>query len=211
MIIPSIGPRLEFGGEGGGGPQELEGRWFGTYSDLICRVGTRSECVAFLGESGLPFDSLIRLLNYLLRWVLPFKTPLREFVEMDNKDGARLLAALKAQGIKSNLDLLEAGRAPGGRASLARVAGLEEPVLLALVHRADLSRLAYVRGRTVMHLCGGGYDTLEKLSRADLAELEWAMDAYYRTLGKSSADFNAVIPLAYLRGGARVIPRVIEG
>ena len=78
--------------------------------------------------------------------------------------------------------------------------------VIALVHKADISRLAYVRGKTVRHLCGGGYDTLERLANADLAEMEMKMDAYYRTLGKSLADYKAVIPLAWMVGGARNTP-----
>jgi hypothetical protein len=189
--------------------KDMETRWAGSHSDLLCRVGTRSECVAFLEKTGLPFDGLLRLLNYLLRWVLPFKTPLREFVDLEGEAGARLLTALAAQGIKSNLDLLEAGRTVAGRAQVSSGAGVPQAELLALVHRADISRLAYVRGKTVAHLCGGGFDTLEKLARADLPEVERRMAAYYLKLGKTAADFRSVIPLAYMIGGARTIPRVV--
>ncbi len=68
-----------------------------------------------------------------------------------------------------------------------------------------------MRGKTVLHLCGGGFDTLDKIANADVGEMEKAMDAYYRTLGKSLADFKAVIPLAWMVGGARVLPGVVEG
>jgi hypothetical protein len=56
------------------------------------------------------------------------------------------------------------------------------------VHKVDISRLAYVRGKTVKHLCGGGYDNLEKIANADAVEMEERMGAYYRTLGKTLAD-----------------------
>jgi len=36
--------------------------------------------------------------------------------------------------------------------------------VITLVHKVDISRLAYVRGKTVKHLCGGGYDSLEKIA-----------------------------------------------
>jgi hypothetical protein len=61
----------------------------------------------------------------------------------------------------------------------------------------------------VKHLCGGGYDTLDRIANADAAEMEEAMDAYYRTLGKTSADFKAVIPLAWIIGGANTVPQVV--
>jgi len=189
--------------------KHLESRWDGTYSNLICRVGTRSECVAFVEETELPFDGLLRVLNYLLRWVLPFRAPIREFIDVDVRAGVGLLQALKQQGIKSNLDLLEVGRTEAGRARLASSLHASPAEILALVHRADISRLAYVRGKTVRHLCGGGYDTLEEIAHADAAEMEAEMDAYYRTLGKTAADFKAVIPLAWMIGGARTVPRVV--
>ena len=189
--------------------RELEARRIGTYTDLVRSVATRAECVAFLQETNFAFDPLIQTLNYLLRWVLPFKTPIREFIDVEVQTGIELLQALKQQGVKSNLDLLEAGRTEAGRLQLARSSGIRGADVLTLVHRADISRLAYVRGKTVRHLCGGGYDTLDKIANADPAEIETRMDTYYRTLGKTAADFKAVIPLTYMIGGAKIIPRVM--
>ena len=78
------------------------------------------------------------------------------------------------------------------------------------MHRADLSRLAYVRGRTVQHVCGGGFDTLDKLAATDLEKMEKKMAAYYATLGKTPRDFSAAVPLKWMIGGARTVPRVVE-
>lgn len=191
--------------------RDLQGRWAGTYSELVHAVATRPACVAFLEETGFGFDPLVQILNYLLRWVLPFKTPLREFVDLDSEGTSGYPAVLKKQGIRSNLDLLEVGRTEGGRVGLVGTTGIPAAWILALVHRVDISRLAYVRGKTVKHLCGGGYDTLDKIANANAAEMEAAMEAYYRTLGKTLADFKAVIPLAWMIGGARILPRVVEG
>jgi hypothetical protein len=189
--------------------RDLEARRIGTYSDLVRCVATRAECVAFLQETDFTFGPLIEILNYLLRWVLPFKTPIREFINVDSHRDVELLESLKKQDVKSNLDLLEVGRTEAGRAQLASAAGVPAAELLTLVHRVDISRLAFVRGKTVKHLCGGGYDTLEKIARADAAEMEEKMGAYYRTLGKTAADFKAVIPLAWMIGGAKTLPRVV--
>jgi hypothetical protein len=106
--------------------------------------------------------------------------------------------------------MLEHCRTKTGRAALSKAAEIPESFILALVHRADISRLAYVRGKTVKHLCGGGYDTLDKLANADLVRMEKDMDAYYRTMGKRLEDFKSVIPLSWMIGGARVLPGVIE-
>lgn len=190
--------------------EELETRQVGTYTQIVQQVATREKCVAFLKQNDFDFDHLIQVLNYLLRWVLPFKSPLREFVDTDQDAEARYFGMLKKQKISSNLDLLEIGRSVAGRARLANTADIPAAFIIALVHKVDISRLAYVRGKTVKHLCGGGYDTLDRIANANLAEMEENMDAYYRMLGKSLADFKTVIPLSWMIGGAQVLPRVVE-
>ena len=85
-----------------------------------------------------------------------------------------------------------------------------ETFILELVHRADISRLAYVRGRTIRHLCEGGYNTLDKIANADIKKMKADMTAYYATIGKSFSDFKAVIPLDWMVGGARTLPGVVE-
>jgi len=70
--------------------------------------------------------------------------------------------------------------------------------------------MAYVRGKTVRHLYGGGYDTLEKIATSSLPEMEEKMGAYYQSIGSSLADFKAVIPLAWMIGGARILPVVFN-
>lgn len=180
------------------------------YLDLVQQVDSREQCEAFLKESGLGFPELIETLNYLLRWVLPFPTPLREFFDTNDATQMTYFQALKQQQMTTNLDLLEQGRTGAKRARLADLTGIPLEFLLPLIHQADLSRLAYVRGKTVRHLCGGGYDTLAKLATADLQEMEAAMSAYYQRLGKRSADFKAVVQLGPLVGGARCLPQIVE-
>ncbi|MEZ4657014.1 MAG: DUF4332 domain-containing protein [Caldilineaceae bacterium] len=180
------------------------------YLDLVEQVDDRDKCEMFLKESGLAFGDLIETLNYLLRWVLPFPTPLREFFNTDDAQQMAYFEALKQRRLTSNLDLLAQGRTAAQRAHLAQETGIPLNFLLPLIHKADLARLAYVRGKTVQHLCGGGYDTLAKLAAADLPEMEVHMRAYYQTLGKRFADFRSVVQLASLVGGARILPAVVE-
>jgi len=190
--------------------QELDGAGIANYRDLVERVSTRDRCEAFLVERGTGFEALIDVLGYLLRWVLPFRCPTRELVEaMPEPDPVQ--AAYRAEsGARANLDLLERYHSRSSRQEYARTLGVPGTWLLQLVHRADISRLAYVRGRTIRHLCGGGYDTLEKIAGADLDQMERDMDAYYASIGKKLSDFKAVIPLEWMVGGARVLPRVVE-
>jgi hypothetical protein len=181
-----------------------------TYLDLVQRVENREKCVSFLEQTGFGFNELIETLNYLFRWVLPFMTPVREFIDLNNATHQAYFETLKAKKLVSNLDILERGRTPDGRTRLSQATGIPANFITELVHKADISRLAFVRGKTVLHLCGGGYNTLDKIANAEIGEMEKAMDAYYNSLGKSLADFKAVIPLAWMVGGARILPKVIE-
>jgi hypothetical protein len=175
--------------------------------DLVHRVESREKCEGFLAAGNFSFEELLHTLNYLFRWVLPFKHPLKEYI----KDGDEsYLKLLNQHGIKTNLDLLEIGRSRPGRSTLSSETGIPEPFLQELTHRADVSRLPYVRGKTVLHLCGGGYDTVEKLANADLERMEADMEAYYRQIGKTSADYKAAIPLYWMAGGAAVLPQIVE-
>ena len=180
-----------------------------TYLDLVRQVETREKCETFLHRTNFSFEKLIDTLNYLFRWVLPFKLYLRELIDVDNDTHKAHLEILKQHKLRSNLDILEHCRTRMGRTELSKATGITETFILALVHRADVSRLAYVRGKTVKHLCGGGYDTLDKIANADVEKMEADMDAYYKTIGKRFADFKSVIPLPWMIGGAKILPRVV--
>ena len=191
--------------------KRLEALQVKSYGDLIHQVETKEKCAAFLRRTDFGFDDLVQTLNYLFRWVLPFAIPVRELMDVDDDTQKAHLQILKQHRLSLNLDLVEQGRTRAGRTKLARVTGIPAPFILALVHKADISRLAYVRGKTIRHLCGGGYDTLDKIAGADAGKMEKDMEAYYRTLGKSSADFKSVIPLPWMIGGARILPPVVRG
>jgi len=188
----------------------LNGLGVRNYLDLVQRVETRAKCESFIQETGFSFEALIQTLNYPFRWVLPFKCSVKELVDTGDETSMAALEALKKYKIRSNLDVLENCRARASRNELARETGVAEAFLIDLAHRADISRLAYVRGKTVKHLCEGGYDTLDKIAGADLKKMGEDMAAYYGTIGKKFSDFKAVIPLDWMIGGARILPRVIE-
>lgn len=189
---------------------DLDALGISSYMDLVRRVSTKAKCQVFLQETDFAFEALIQTLNYLFRWVLPFRCPIRELVDTFAQPHPAYLEALKQHNLKSNLDVLDRCRTPKDREEVAGDTEIAEEFLLELAHRADISRLAYVRGKTIKHLCGGGYDTLGKIAAADLKEMEGGMSAYYKKIGKSYSDFKAVIPLDWMIGGARILPPVIE-
>jgi hypothetical protein len=181
------------------------------YRDLAQELVTRAKCEAFVKRTGVSFEALIQMLNFLFRWVLPFKCPIKELLQADDAVNKNYLEILRRHKISSNLDVIQNCTSKEDRAHLTRETGVTETFILDLTHRADISRLAYVRGKAINHLCKGGYHTLQKIADADLHRMESDMAAYYKTIGKSYSDFKAVIPLDRMIGGARVLPRIIEG
>jgi len=180
------------------------------YQDLVGRVNTKSNCEKFLQETGLSFEALILVLDFLFRWVLPFKIPVKELVDTLPHTKTTYLEIFKNRGVRSNLDVLETFRSKTGRKMFSTETGIDETYLFELAHRADISRLAYVRGKTIMHLSGGGYDTLKKLENSEIMKMEADMTAYFESIGKSFADFKTVIPLDWMIGGAKILPKIIE-
>ena len=73
-------------------------------------------------------------------------------------------------------------------------------------------RLPYVRRKTLLPVCGAGYDTLAKIAAADPARMEADMDAYFRGMrGKSWENYQAVIDLKGMVAWARALPVIMEG
>ena len=204
------GREADFISEVAGHFKKLDSLGVKGYRHLLLQVETKAKCEAFLEETAFSFDGLIQVLNFLLRWILPFRCPIKELGDTMDEVDAAFKDTLKQQKVRSNLDVLEKFRTKMGRKEFSRETGVPEAFLTELVHRADLSRLAYVRGKTIKHLCGGGYDSLEKIARADMNKMEADMTLYYASLGKRFSDFKAVIPLDWMIGGARVLPRVVE-
>jgi predicted flap endonuclease-1-like 5' DNA nuclease len=77
---------------------------------------------------------------------------------------ANLRRGLRAQGIYSTEQLLEAARTPIERTALAARAGVEPRTLLALANRADLSRIRGVAGTYSDLLEQAGVDTVRELA-----------------------------------------------
>ena len=190
--------------------RKLDNLGIKNYLDLVQRVKTRGKCEKFLEETGFIFDALIPVLSYLFRWVLTFKCPIKELLDTMSKTDITIAEILKRHKVRCNLDVLEEYRTRASRAKFSRETGVAEEFLLEVVQRADISRIAYVRGKTIKHLCGGGYNTLDKLANADIKKMEADMTAYYATIGKSFSDFKTVIPLDWMIGGAKTLPRVVE-
>jgi len=76
----------------------------------------------------------------------------------------------------------------------------------------DLPEVIELRRKTILPVCGAGYDTLAKIAAADLIQMESDLNTYFEhTKGKSFENYKAVIVLKLLVTGARALPVIMEG
>lgn len=189
----------------------LESARISDWGNLLSKVATGDDCIAFVKENSLKFEELIDVLNYLLRWAFPFQTSSRELVEHESPQEMSYHEILKQHKLINSFDILEQGRTLAGRHALAKQTGLPLEFVTSLAHRADIARLPYVRRKTILPVCGAGYDTLAKIAAADTRQLEFDLDVYFqRTQGKSWQNYRAVIVLKGLVTGAQALPAIME-
>ncbi len=173
---------------------------------LVLAVNSRAKFEAYITENNITALEMIDLLKYWLYRVLPSKYYLREIAEEADEDQA-YVETLRGLGVRFNLDLLEKGQHAAGRQALAAEAGVPLEWIEDLVHRADVSRMAYTRGASVRNFFHAGYNSLEKLAQANPAELTAAMEAYGRSVGmnfKHGMEFDSAVAVA------RVTPKLVE-
>lgn len=178
------------------------------YTELVQRVTDREKCKRFLSQAGLPFEEFISALNYIFRWVLPFRNVyLRQLADTSNEVHKDHIESLRDHEIKFNLDILEHGRTKKGRMKLSRETEIPEDFLSDLVNRADLTRLPYMSKQTVNHLCSAGYNTIDELARVDIEKLKNDMKSYF---GKKGIRLGSFIDLTGLIEWARAVPKIVE-
>lgn len=188
--------------------KSLENAKIKDYSDLIEKVETRKKCENFLGNAKISFKDLISLLNYVFRWVLPFRNVyLKQLIDPENESHIAYIKKLKEQDIKFNLDILECSRTRKSRAKLSETEKIPEGFILDLTNRADLTRLPYMSKKTVEHLCNAGYDCVSKLAKAEAGKLREDMKSYFN---KVNIRLGYFIDLAGLIVWARTVPKIIE-
>ncbi len=177
-------------------------------NELLSTVEDDDECESFIGYSNILFEDLIVLLNCLLRWILPFARPIRDFVDSENPHHLSHLAKLRKRGIRSNLDMIEHCRTPSSRETMAVLADVPRDFILSLVHRADISRIPYVRGKTVAILNSAGYMTLNEIANATaermISKLQKSLEAEGRKFSRSFVDPEGAIAQAL------ALPKLVE-
>jgi hypothetical protein len=178
----------------------------GTISGFLEFIPTREQFEHFIHISRIEFRGLVRLLNCLLRWILPFSRPIAEFIKREESIESKYLAVLREHGVRFNLDMLEQYRQKSSRDELGEAVPVS--YVVELLHRTDISRLPYVSGKTVHILSGAGYNTLDRIAGATQEQFEESVSTYIDSIGlkysRSFLDIEGAI------NQARAIPRILE-
>ena len=188
--------------------QKLDSLKVQNYGDLVRRVETREKCEEFLRSTEMSFEELISTLNYIFRWVLPFRNVyLSQLVETSNEPQKTYISTLRKHDVRFNLDILELARTKEGRIRLSEETEIPEAFILDLVNRADLTRLPYMSRKTVDHLCNAGYTSMDKLAGVHAEKLKEDMKTYFDGKGIKMGPF---IDIEGLACWARAVPKIIE-
>lgn len=171
---------------------------------LVSKVESRRVLEEFTSVSSIAAPDTVAVLKYLVYWFIPMEKNFASLLPREEKVTAD---ALRTAGIRSNLDLLERGRTPAGRRELAKTSGLTESTVLAMVHRADLSRMPWASRATISNLVGAGYGSVAKLANAQAEQLYADFFHYGQLIGKNLKLGNEIENSHRI---ARLIPIVLK-
>lgn len=174
--------------------------------ELLSQVGRREQLELFSQEKQVPAHEIVVLLKYLLYWVVPAEKYLSGLVRNDPV-ASQAIKALGELGVRTNLELLQQGMCRSGRQALAEASGLPEEVILALVNRADFSRLPWASKATISNIIGAGYASLAQLANADPEQVYADFFRYGKAIGKNLKLGNEIENSYRI---ARIVPLLVQ-
>jgi hypothetical protein len=184
---------------------QLDQAGVGDMIELVSRVDTSQQFEAFIDQVKIEPKEVMALLKYLVYWVIPTRKYLSGLVIK----GSPIESAVKAfgyLGIRTNLELLQKGRTPADRKTLAVETGLPVEQVDELTHTADFSRMPWASKATISNIMHSGYDSITQLANADLEQLVKDFFSYGTSIGKN-LKFGNEIESSYRI--AKIIPLVL--
>jgi hypothetical protein len=91
----------------------------------------------------------ISVLKYLVYWCIPMNKYSGDLVRNDEAISAAMKTMRTTLGLRSNLDILQAGLTAANRQSLVEGSGLPLEVITEVVNRADFSRMPWASKATI--------------------------------------------------------------
>ena len=173
---------------------------------LLQVVKTRQSLEDFFARTGFDPLDVVQVFKFLIYWFVPGEKYLSGLIQADPQSRQQL-EALRAIGIRTNLELLERGRSKTGRASMAKECGLPEAVVETHVNRADLSRMPWASKATIANILGAGYGSLAELADAVPEKLYADFYRYGESIGKNLKHGNEIENSHRI---AKIVPRIVQ-
>jgi hypothetical protein len=173
--------------------------------DLRRRTASREHLENLTGQVEVSAPEISMLLKYLVYWVVPAEKYLSGLVR-DEPGIREANEALREVGIRTNLQLLEAGITPVNRKELSEKTNQPIETITELVNRADFSRMPWASKATISNIIGAGYGSLAKLAKAIPDKLYADFFAYGKSIGKNLKLGNEIESSYRV---AKIIPRVL--
>lgn len=199
--------------------------WLGERYALSLKEASQQHVHAYLSASAAQ-GSRLRVRGLGLYFAFSGQAPLAELVSSAREAGAANTrraeklrafrgvraedaARLEALGVATTRDMLDAGRTPQQRRSLAERSGLPAEVIEDLVHLADLSRIEGVKGIRARLYVDAGVDTLDKLAAWEPGALraylvEWVARTGFEGVAPLPKELENTI------SAARGLPRMVQ-
>lgn len=134
--------------------------------ELLLALKDKSKIQEFSRQSGLP-ENYLAVLKRVVNGYRQKPNRIKDFTCVDED----IVLKLEKIGIKNTLKLYKEILTDGKRNELSRKAGIGENEIMKLTKLTDLSRIRWVNHTFAYVLLESGYDTAEKVAKADYRKL----------------------------------------
>ncbi|WP_340198835.1 DUF4332 domain-containing protein [Ascidiimonas sp. W6] len=134
--------------------------------DLLITLKDKGKIQEFSKQSGLP-ENYLAVLKRVIKGYRPKPNRIKDF-KCVSED---IVIKLEKIGIKNTLKLYEEIVTDEKRNELSRKAGISDNEIIKLTKLTDLSRIRWVNHTFAYVLLESGYDTAEKVAKADYRKL----------------------------------------
>ena len=170
-------------------------------------ISSHEQLEFFTHQSQINALDIARLLKYLIYWVIPNEKYMGGLLrhEVLIRQAIKVLAEV---GLRSNLQVLQAGISSKDRHELAGKTGLSLETVTEIVNQADLSRLPWASKATIANINGAGYGSIARLASADPEKLYADFFKYGKSIGKNLKLGNEIENSYRI---AKIVPVIVQG
>jgi hypothetical protein len=173
---------------------------------LLAHVDEREKLERFSEQTGIDARWIASVLKFFIYWFIPMEKYLSGLVR-DEPSTIQAINILRECGVRTNLDMLQAGKTAAGRRQLAESSRLAEAIITDLVNRSDFSRMPWASKATISNIIGAGYGSIAKLAGADPDQLYDDFFYYGKAIGKNLKLGNEIESSYRI---AKILPGIVD-